>query len=467
MRSTQEFIKLVEIKNPFIQVLDEYRGARKKILCKCKKCEYTWEIRADHLLEGHGCPKCGGALQKDNNLFVKQLEEKQVLIEPLEEYVNAKTKILCRCRICHNEWKVLPNKLLAGNGCPVCASRRKTSFPEQAIYYYVKKIFSDAINRYKVVSDKCELDIYIPSKKIGIEYDGIYWHKDKKDLEKNKYDICKNNGIRLIRIRENNDDGESNIADCIILRKYPYGSDTLDESINCLMKELNVEVDIDTYNDSIKIQEQYYKELAYNSLAQKYPDISAEWAYEKNGDITPGKVTYASNERYWWKCSKCQYIWRAQVSDRTVGKKGCPQCKNRKNSERYTKSNEKFIEELTEINPDIYPLEKYQKTHTPILVKCIVCGNQWKAAPANILRGRGCPVCSRKRNAQRLRKSNEEFILELKKINPDIKLLEAYTNRKTPILVKCSICGNQWMTLPGKLLKCGICKYCKRKILKE
>lgn len=400
MKTTQEFIELVELKNPSIIILDEYKGARKKVLCKCKKCEYTWETRADHLLEGHGCPKCGRTLQKDNYSFIKQLEEKELLIEPLEKYINAKTKILCRCKVCHNEWKALPNKLLAGNGCPECASRRKTSFPEQAIFYYVKHIFPDALNRYKALEDKCELDIYIPSKKIGIEYDGIYWHRNKKDLEKNKYNICKKNGIKLIRIRESIGE-ENNIADCIIFRRYPYVPDTLDESIKYLMQELNVEINIDTRNDSIKIQGQYYKELGKNSLAQKYPDVSKEWLYEKNGDIIPAKITYASNEKYWWKCLKCGHIWRAQVSDRTVGGKGCPQCRNKRNSERYAKSNEQFVKELKEKNPYIYPLEEYKRTHIPILVKCGVCGNEWKAAPANILRGRQCPICAKKKTAKK------------------------------------------------------------------
>mgnify|MGYP004457068879 CR=1 FL=1 len=237
------------------------------------------------MLEGHGCPKCGGALKKDNELFLKQLEDKQQLIEPLEEYINAKTKILCRCKICHNEWKVLPNKLLEGNGCPLCASRRKTSFPEQAIYYYIKQVFPDAINRYNVLKNRCELDIYIPSKKIGIEYDGIYWHKNKVDLEKGKYEICKSQGITLLRIRENegeeDNEKEELTADDIILRKYPYVSDTLDDSIEYLMRQLKIKVDIDTQRDSIKIQEQYYRELAYNSLQQKYPNVSEEWHMKK------------------------------------------------------------------------------------------------------------------------------------------------------------------------------------------
>jgi hypothetical protein len=50
-----------------------------------------------------------------------------------------------------------------------------------------------------------ELDIYIPKYNLAIEYCGLYWHSDsKKDkiYHKRKYDICKNNGIRLLTIFE-------------------------------------------------------------------------------------------------------------------------------------------------------------------------------------------------------------------------------------------------------------------------
>ena len=48
-----------------------------------------------------------------------------------------------------------------------------------------------------------ELDIYIPSQKIAIEYDGATWHKTKEHQarELKKYKFCKNNGIHLIRIK--------------------------------------------------------------------------------------------------------------------------------------------------------------------------------------------------------------------------------------------------------------------------
>jgi len=48
-----------------------------------------------------------------------------------------------------------------------------------------------------------ELDIYIPSKKVAIEYDGIYWHSLKdKNYHLHKTEECEKKGIRLIHIWE-------------------------------------------------------------------------------------------------------------------------------------------------------------------------------------------------------------------------------------------------------------------------
>ena len=50
-----------------------------------------------------------------------------------------------------------------------------------------------------------ELDIYIPSKQIAIECNGIYWHSyDNKPIKYhiNKYTECLNKGIQLITIWE-------------------------------------------------------------------------------------------------------------------------------------------------------------------------------------------------------------------------------------------------------------------------
>ena len=46
------------------------------------------------------------------------------------------------------------------------------------------------------------IDIYIPKLNLCIEFDGSYWHKDKRELDKIKSEMILKEGFRLIRVRE-------------------------------------------------------------------------------------------------------------------------------------------------------------------------------------------------------------------------------------------------------------------------
>lgn len=63
---------------------------------------------------------------------------------------------------------------------------------------------------------------------------------------------------------------------------------------------------------------------------------------------------------------------------------GCPVCANN-----ITKTAEQYSKEC-----QFKVLEEYKTNHTPILHECAL-GHQWKAMPSNVLRGTGCPVCSK------------------------------------------------------------------------
>lgn len=88
----------------------------------------------------------------------------------------------------------------------------KKSTPQYELLEDIKKLYKGEIlaNDRKIIHPK-EIDIYIPEKKLGIEFDGLYWHSEhiiernhffdkNKHLEKTK--LCEEKGIRLIHIFE-------------------------------------------------------------------------------------------------------------------------------------------------------------------------------------------------------------------------------------------------------------------------
>lgn len=79
-----------------------------------------------------------------------------------------------------------------------------TSIREKIVAYYLSQIFEDIeFSYHSSWLGQKELDIFIPSLSLGIEYDGARWHTNTdKDLEKDL--LCQQNGVNLIRIREPN-----------------------------------------------------------------------------------------------------------------------------------------------------------------------------------------------------------------------------------------------------------------------
>lgn len=263
--------------------------------------------------------------RKTHEEFIKELNTITSYIEPLEYYKGARAKILCRCKICGCKWKVSPDSILRGTGCPKCSMVNHTSFPEQAIFFYIKKAFSSAVNSYKdIFSDGMELDVYIPELKVGIEYDGQKWHTNKK-RDNRKYEICVANGIKLIRISEG-----TQVLSCDKFIKSTYTASNkkiLNPIIEELLRYLNGSCDVDVIRDEIKIKEQYYQNRKQISLVVKCPEISKEWNYNRNGTLTPDMVLPGSGDKVWWKCSTCGYEWQAYVYVRTGKEKaGCPAC---------------------------------------------------------------------------------------------------------------------------------------------
>lgn len=80
-----------------------------------------------------------------------------------------------------------------------------------------------------------------------------------------------------------------------------------------------------------------------NRLSIKFPELSFEWDFNKNKNITPDNVSYGSSKKVWWKCKKCDGEWIASVSNRTKIKSGCPICASIKKESRVAIELKEFL----------------------------------------------------------------------------------------------------------------------------
>jgi len=123
------------------------------------------------------------------------------------------------------------------NSCsnPEC---KRQSNPQRAIYEFVKTLVSVSdirVNDRSVIPPN-ELDIYIPSKSLAIEMDGIYWHQFEKEGI-NKVSRCADLGIELLHITDYSWYKNHHIWESIIASKL--GKSKVIDSSLCQVKSIS------------------------------------------------------------------------------------------------------------------------------------------------------------------------------------------------------------------------------------
>lgn len=107
------------------EFIGRYMGCDVKTLFKHNKCGYEWKFRPRNFHDGKRCPRCAGVERLDTETFIEREKDIQSgEYEILEEYKNARTKILFKHVVCGYEWKTTTNNFHAGSRCPRCKSNR-------------------------------------------------------------------------------------------------------------------------------------------------------------------------------------------------------------------------------------------------------------------------------------------------------------------------------------------------------
>ena len=186
----------------------EYSKSNEKVCIICPEHGEFMQTPSKHL-SGQGCPKCAcerrfsGQVLSTEEFIEKALEvHGDVYSYDKVEYKGSHTPVTITCKV-HGDFEQIPNDHLCGHGCPICGGN--ISFGESSIADYVRSLGFDVVERDRNVLNGHEIDIFVPSKNIGIEFDGLRWHSDK--FKKKMYHLwktkaCMEKGVRLIHIYE-------------------------------------------------------------------------------------------------------------------------------------------------------------------------------------------------------------------------------------------------------------------------
>ena len=88
-------------------------------------------------------------------------------------------------------------------GCPYCTLTPQSK-QELTITFELIQFFDISPKGFKtrVQGKLMSIDIYIKELNLGIEFDGNYWHKGKRELDKLKTERLEDDGLKIMRIRE-------------------------------------------------------------------------------------------------------------------------------------------------------------------------------------------------------------------------------------------------------------------------
>ena len=113
------------------------------------------------------------------------------------------SRVWSECERGHR-WKTFVYALAAGNGCPSCS----TSFSkaESEIAGFVESRGLKVVNNDRSLIPPKELDIFIPEKRIAIEFNGLWWHSERagrgRRYHYDKWKACRDRGVQLLTVWE-------------------------------------------------------------------------------------------------------------------------------------------------------------------------------------------------------------------------------------------------------------------------
>ncbi len=495
--------------NGTLHPCDVLPGSNRKVAWLCSKCGYIWEAVINNRVNGRGCPCCANkvAVKGVNDLATTHPEIAKEWYQPLNGDVTPhdvthgcgkKYSWLCPRGHVYSA-TVLHRTNGVGTKCPICNSGRQTSFTEQALFYYVKKVFPSAVNSYKDIFVKgMELDIYIPDLKIGIEYDGVYWHHKKRatyEREQRKYDICKEHGIKLFRVREQKKhEDESPAADwCLFLSNDKPDDSEFNQAVKKVIKQVISESHIKGVRiPSINVNRDRFEILAYlkgpvkNSVQELAPELVSEWDFKKNGELKPDMIAGGLSQSVHWVCSTCGYSWETPIYNRVKSHTGCPKCAGlvfeKGVNDLKTKNPELLVDWDYEANSHdgIYPDSIMFNSSKRAKWICHKCGNKWSIpVRSRSVDGSGCIKCGyeygkklkQKRLLEKQGSISDSLLLEEWDFERNAELglfpdkLTSGSNKSAYWI--CSKCGYKWKAPIARRNKGAGCRKCADKLIPD
>lgn len=274
------------------------------------------------------------ARKKTTEEYKEQLKTKYPNLEILQEYINADTKILHRCRECGYERKIAPHILYQTKyGCPRCANEKRAKTQTRT--------HEEFVDLLKNINPNIEVlgSYQKSSKKILCRcvLDGFEWSASPNKLINSKTGcpLCAGN---LKLTNEQFWERVQKIAPSITVLE-PYVNDSTNLSVQCKTCGNKWKISPSHIYGERKCPECSRKNL--HDLFVKPQDVFEKEMANINPNISIIGKYVNDRTKISCKCNVCDNTWSATPNN-LLKKKGCPRCsasKGEKRIEKWLKKN--------------------------------------------------------------------------------------------------------------------------------
>ena len=187
-------------------------------------------------VSGSACPYCSPSntqiLSGFNDLATRfpevaaQWDHERNEITPSEVLGASGRSYWWVCEKGHSWICSVDNRTLRGAGCPQC-SGVGFSKGEKEVVEFIRNNLPDGVevleNVSGLVSGRGEVDIYIPDRRVAVEFNGLYWHSEQAGKGGNyhydKWKACRDKGVQLITVWEDDWKAKRPLVESMLLHK--------------------------------------------------------------------------------------------------------------------------------------------------------------------------------------------------------------------------------------------------------
>ena len=143
---------------------------------------------------------------------------------------------------------------------------------------------------------------------------------------------------------------------------------------------------------------------------------------QRNKYIKPIGNYIGCDQKVDCQCLLCGDYFQMTPSNIYAGKKHNV-CARKLAAQLNTKTQEQFISEMANLHPDVTVIGDYIGAFKNIQCRCNIHNVDFYSSPTHLLKGKcGCQKCRSEKIGSKLIKNNEQYIVEAKLQNPDIKI---------------------------------------------